>query len=46
MLINPFDIKQRMVREFADGYVGFRYILKFIKAWFSFKVRKEKNERK
>lgn len=39
----PCSVRGAMEKEFAEGKVGARYILKFIRAWLGFKLGKDKH---
>ncbi len=36
------DAKGQVLQDFKNGKIGFKYILHYIKAWFSFKIRGKK----
>ena len=40
----PCSVRGTMEREFAEGKVGARYILKFIRAWLGFKLGRSKHD--
>ena len=40
----PCSVRGTMEREFAEGKVGARYILKFIRAWLGFKLGRGKHD--
>lgn len=40
----PFSARMAMEEEFRQGKVGARYILKYIKAWFGYKLKRGQNK--